>query len=153
MLTAQLISAWSASAAVFRLEVQVLGRGNAPSKRQDYELEHLRNGEKWLLKVKHYRDEDYSLSLLPPQAARSVSYRRYQRTDDGDVRYTEPNTQLIGALDVATFYIGVEVSVAGEQPTNASRSPWTFTSSEQMPNWDVILSVGETNFYAHRAVS
>ncbi|KAH7712170.1 hypothetical protein AAVH_20476 [Aphelenchoides avenae] len=33
-----------------------------------------------------------------------------------------------------------------------SSSPWNFTSSAQMKNWDVVLCVGETKFYVHKSI-
>ncbi|KAH7699281.1 hypothetical protein AAVH_33614, partial [Aphelenchoides avenae] len=137
----------------FRLETQVLGSGHAPWRSQRYVLEYLRNGEKWVMVAWHYSDGDYWVHIRAPETVEDFAYRKYQRTDDNDIQYKKDH--LEDERHVASFYIGAEVTVSGETPAGGtlyagSESPWNFASSDEMQNWDVVLSVGDSKFYAHR---
>ncbi|KAH7703177.1 kelch-like protein 5-like protein, partial [Aphelenchoides avenae] len=146
----QCIPVVSAASCVFRLEVQVLGKGHAPPyTKQNYELVFVRSDEKWIVKVAHDKSGNYGLALEAPPSAAGFTYRTYQRTDSNNIEYRDATGYPRLSYDLATFIIGAEVTL----PWAAiSKSPWNFTSSEQMENWDVILSVGETKFYAHKSV-
>ncbi|KAH7699767.1 hypothetical protein AAVH_33126 [Aphelenchoides avenae] len=77
----------SGSASVFRLEAQVVGRGHAPARNRCYELEYLRNGEKWLMNLWHYTDNDYALVVRAPGTVKAFTYTQYQRTNNSDIQF------------------------------------------------------------------
>lgn len=65
--------------------------------------------------------------------------------------------------DGITFVVGAEITVESPVPQTYERHfrtatyrtfrpSWNFTSSEKMENWDVILCVADTKFFAHKTV-
>lgn len=44
------------------------------------------------MKVTHFSDNDYSFFIRAPEAVKSHSYKRYQRTDEDILLYTEEVT-------------------------------------------------------------
>lgn len=97
----------SAASCVFRLEVQVLGKGHAPPyTKQNYELVFVRSDEKWfvsscttllfnglrhfrIVKVAHDKSGNYGLALEAPPSAAGFTYRTYQRTDSNNIEYRD----------------------------------------------------------------
>ncbi|KAH7705911.1 kelch-like protein 18-like [Aphelenchoides avenae] len=99
------------------------------------------------MKVAHNKLGSYSIELEAPTSAAGFDYRVYQRAISADIVYC-PSKVCYGQ-DLATFIIGVEIILPWAP---ISKSPWNFTSSDLMENWDVILCIGETKFYAHKSM-
>ncbi|KAH7706858.1 hypothetical protein AAVH_25921 [Aphelenchoides avenae] len=100
------------------------------------------------MKVTRHSDGDYRITLQAPESAVSFSYRTYQRTNDNDIEYKAADNWLQKSLEVAEVFIGAEVSLPCAV---IYKSPWNFTSSEEIVNWDVVLCVGQSKFYAHKS--
>ncbi|KAH7705257.1 Protein BATH-25 [Aphelenchoides avenae] len=88
----------------------------------------------------------FVIDLRAPESVKTFTYKPYVRTNDEDIAYASPGDLMSKG---ATFIIGAEVTV--ESPARPM-SPWNFESSEQMVNWNVILCVGDTKFYAHKMI-
>ncbi|KAH7709298.1 hypothetical protein AAVH_23448, partial [Aphelenchoides avenae] len=145
---------------VFRLEVPVTRKVTTQTGR--YNIEYTCCGGNWTMDVQHHYQHGFAVVLLrAPKSVRSFTYKPYVRTDDKDIQYGIPNTYIRKGIAHEVCILGAEVTLPQaaistfECPTMACtnakfRSSWDFTSSEQMENWDVILRVGETKFYAHK---
>ncbi|KAH7701889.1 hypothetical protein AAVH_30970, partial [Aphelenchoides avenae] len=133
-----------AQQSTFRLEVQTTGKltGSATNK-----VEYMRSGEKWIMDVHHHQSSGFAITLRAPEAVKTFAYKPYVRTNDKDILYGTLNTFMKKALGHDVCILGAEVTLPQPAP---STSPWKFTSSEQMEDWDVILRVGESKFYAHK---
>ncbi|KAH7699768.1 hypothetical protein AAVH_33127 [Aphelenchoides avenae] len=131
---------------VFRLEAQVAG---SPTVVGTHKFEYVLCGEKWIMEVKYsnvYGASGFAIDLRAPESTKTFAHRPYTRTNDKDTQYHVPGSWM---NKNGTFIVGAEVTMESSAlPT----SSWTFASSEQMDNWDVVLCVGDMKFYAHKTV-
>lgn len=84
----------------FRVEVEVVGKSQAPRNTQYYELQFDRNEEKWhvlssrprstCLRVMKVTHDDYKIELQVPASAVDFTYRVYERTNLSDIRFKDP---------------------------------------------------------------
>ncbi|KAH7662581.1 hypothetical protein AAVH_43457, partial [Aphelenchoides avenae] len=85
-----------------------------------------------IMTVTHFRNNEYRIGLQAPGLAHSFSYKKYQRTSEGEIEYKNMYDALDMGDEVASFFIGAEVTVIEGASAVLEKSPWNFASNEEI---------------------